>query len=82
MENYLQGRTKMIEDGIMDKWWREFKSNETNVEEVAFSQSKSNLNIIVFLLHYADEVVFTLLFYLAFVSTKDLNESFYLNSNK
>ena len=56
MENYLQGRTKMIEDGIMDKWWSEFKSNETNVEEVAFGQGKSNLIIIVFLLHYAGEL--------------------------
>ena len=27
----------MIDDGIMDRWWREFKSNVTKVEEVAFN---------------------------------------------
>jgi len=36
MENKIQGRTKMIEDGIMDTRWRQFKRNGTDMEEVAF----------------------------------------------
>jgi len=43
MENNIQGRTKMIEDGIMDIWWRQFKSNGKDVEEVALGKRKSNL---------------------------------------
>jgi len=31
MENNLQGRTKMIEDGIMDRRWRQFKRNATGI---------------------------------------------------
>jgi len=33
-ENSIQGRTKMIEDGIMDTRWRQF-GNGTDEEEVA-----------------------------------------------
>ena len=53
VENILQGRTKMIDDGIMDRWWREFKSNVTKVEEVAFN---NQMNIIVFLVATRNEV--------------------------
>jgi hypothetical protein len=49
-ENNTQGRTKMIEDGIMDTRRRQFKSNGTDAEEVALAKGKSNRNIIVFLL--------------------------------
>jgi hypothetical protein len=42
LENYIGGRTKMIEDGIMDMV-KIFKRNATDVEEVAFlAKSKSN----------------------------------------
>lgn len=37
MKNSIQGRIKMIEDGIVDKKRRQFKRNGTDVEEVAFS---------------------------------------------
>jgi len=42
-ENNLQGRTKMIEDGIMDSRWRQFRRNGTDVKEVAFSQRQTKL---------------------------------------
>ncbi len=38
MENNLQGRIKMIEDGIMDKDVKTIQRNGTDSEEVALSQ--------------------------------------------
>jgi hypothetical protein len=50
-ENNTQGRTIMLEDGIMDTRRRQFKSNGTDAKEVASAKWKSNRNIIVFLLN-------------------------------
>jgi uncharacterized protein YkuJ len=37
-KNNIRGRTKMAEDGIMDKKWRRFTSNGTDIKKVAFSK--------------------------------------------
>jgi len=43
-KNNIQGRTKMVEDGIMDTMWRRFPRNGTEVEKVALSQRHIELS--------------------------------------
>jgi hypothetical protein len=50
MESYLQGRTKMIEDGIMDNDEENSKVTKQTYKRLLSAKGESNLNIIVVLL--------------------------------